>query len=132
MSERVFKRKIYDKMFAWKQAYEGKTALLIQGARQVGKSTIAEEFARKEYVSYLLIDFNKASQAVKSLFDDLMDLNFIFLQLQTIYNVVLAPQKSVIIFDEVQQYCKGFAKLIIQAKCFFWRDTVFSYFCVYQ
>ncbi len=90
-------------MLAWKQAYEGKSALLIQGARRVGKSTIAEEFARKEYSSYLLIDFNKASQAVKSLFDDLMDLDFIFLQLQTIYNVVLKPRKSVIIFDEVQQ-----------------------------
>ena len=76
---------------------------MIQGARRIGKSTIAEEFAKNEYVSYLVIDFNKASATVRSLFDDLMDLDFIFLQLQTIYNVVLEKRKSVIIFDEVQK-----------------------------
>ena len=103
MGKTVFKRKIYDRIRQWKQESNGESALLIQGARRIGKSTIAEEFAKNEYSSYLIIDFNKASTAVKSLFDDLMDLDFIFLQLQTIYNVVLEERKSVIIFDEVQK-----------------------------
>ncbi len=68
----------------------------------MGKSTLVEQFAQKEYDSYILIDFNKASQRVISLFDDLMDIDFIFLQLQTIYNKVLLPRRSAIIFDEVQ------------------------------
>lgn len=103
MKNRVFKRKIYDKIFKWKQESNGTTALMIQGARRIGKSTIVEEFAKNEYSSYLIIDFNKTSEFVKSLFDDLMDLDFIFLQLQTIYKVVLKKRKSVIIFDEVQK-----------------------------
>ena len=103
MEKRVFKRKIYDRILRWKQESNGESALMIQGARRIGKSTISEEFAKKEYSSYLLIDFNRASVVVKSLFDDLMDLDFIFLQLQTIYNVVLEERKSVIIFDEVQK-----------------------------
>lgn len=103
MEKRVFKRKIYDRILQWKQRSNGKSALMIQGARRIGKSTIAEEFAKREYTSFLVIDFNKASSTVKSLFDDLMDLDFIFLQLQTIYNVVLVERKSVIIFDEVQK-----------------------------
>lgn len=103
MTKRVFKRKIYDKLLKWKQESNGESALMVQGARRIGKSTIVEEFAKNEYSSYLIIDFNKASAAVKSLFNDLMDLDFIFLQLQTIYNVVLENRKSVIIFDEVQK-----------------------------
>ena len=100
---RVFKRKIYSKLLEWKQEDDGKSAILVKGARRVGKSTIVEEFARNEYMSYMLIDFSKASQEVKSLFNDLMDLNYIFLRLQAIYNVVLENRKSVIIFDEVQE-----------------------------
>ena len=103
MEKRVFKRKIYNRILQWKKDSDGRSALMIQGARRIGKSTIAEEFAKNEYVSYLVIDFNKASATVRSLFDDLMDLDFIFLQLQTIYNVVLEKRKSVIIFDEVQK-----------------------------
>lgn len=103
MEKRVFKRKIYEKLHNWKQESNGESALLVQGARRIGKSTIVEEFAKKEYSSYLIVDFNKASATVKSIFDDLMDLDFIFLQLQTIYNVVLENRKSVIIFDEVQK-----------------------------
>lgn len=76
---------------------------MVQGARRIGKSTIVEEFAKNEYTSHIIIDFNRASATVKSLFDDLMDLDFIFLQLQTIYNVVLEERKSVIVFDEVQK-----------------------------
>ena len=100
---RIFKRKIYDRMLEWKHEANGKRALLIQGARRIGKSTIVEEFAKKEYSSYLLIDFNKASASVKSLFNDLMDIDFLFLQLQTIYNVSLENRKSLIVFDEVQK-----------------------------
>ena len=103
MAERVFKRKIYDQILRWKNENNGKSALLIEGARRVGKSTIAEEFARREYKSYILIDFNKASNEVKGLFDDLMDLDFIFLRLQTIYKKNLEVRHSVIIFDEVQK-----------------------------
>ena len=89
-------------MVEWKQQRDGKTALLIKGARRVGKSTIVEQFARHEYDSYMLIDFSRASQEVKSLFNDLMDLDYIFLRLQAIYNVVLKERRSVIVFDEVQ------------------------------
>lgn len=103
MEKKIFKRKIYDRLVEWKQKSNGESALLVQGARRIGKSTIVEEFAKNEYSSYLIIDFNKASTIVKSLFDDLMDIDFIFLQLQTIYNVVLENRKSVIIFDEVQK-----------------------------
>lgn len=107
MAKLVFKRKIYDRMLQWKQLSAGKSALLVQGARRIGKSTIVEEFAKKEYHSYILIDFNKASADVKALFDDLMDLDFLFLQLQTIYNVSLKERKSLIIFDEVQMCPKA-------------------------
>lgn len=107
MEKRVFKRKIYSKILKWKNESNGETALMVQGARRIGKSTIVEEFAKNEYSSYIVIDFNRASSVVKSLFDDLMDLDFIFLQLQTIYNVVLENRKSVIIFDEVQKCPKA-------------------------
>lgn len=103
MVDRIFKRKIYDKILDWKRANNGQTALLIEGARRVGKSTIVEQFAKNEYKSYILIDFNKASQEVKSLFDDLMDIDFVFLRLQQLYKTVLSKRQSVIIFDEVQQ-----------------------------
>lgn len=62
----MFERKIYGKLLEWKNESSGKTALLIEGARRVGKSTVAEEFARKEYKSYILIDFSRASKEVKS------------------------------------------------------------------
>ena len=103
MAERIFKRKIYDKILDWKRANNGQTALLIEGARRVGKSTIVEQFAKNEYKSYILIDFNKAGQEVKRLFDDLMDLDFVFLRLQQLYKTELSKRQSVIIFDEVQQ-----------------------------
>lgn len=90
-------------MLQWKTEDNGKTALLLQGARRIGKSTIVEEFAKKEYKSYLLIDFNRTTEQVKDLFKDLMNLDILFLQLQTIYNVILHPGKSLIIFDEVQK-----------------------------
>ena len=89
-------------MLEWKREFDGKTALLIKGARRVGKSTLVEEFAKNEYESYILIDFSIASKEVKELFHDLSDLNFLFLRLQMIYRVNLTERKSVIIFDEVQ------------------------------
>lgn len=100
--ERIFKRKLYSRLLEWKHVQNGKTAILVEGARRVGKSTLVEMFARNEYESYILIDFNRASDDVKSLFNNLMNMDFIFLQLQAIYNVVLTKRKSVIIFDEVQ------------------------------
>lgn len=103
MPMRVFERKVYQKMLQWKKESEGKTALLIKGARRVGKSTIAEEFAKKEYSSYILIDFSIATKEVHELFEDLSDLNYLFLRLQLIYYVNLEKRKSVIIFDEVQK-----------------------------
>lgn len=101
--ERIFKRKLYDRILEWKRARNGRTAILIEGARRVGKSTLVEQFAKNEYESYILIDFNEASDEVKSLFSNLMDKDYIFLQLQALYNVVLKERKSVIIFDEVQK-----------------------------
>ena len=99
---RIFKRKIYDRLLEWKQQQDGKTALLVQGARRIGKSTIVEEFAKNKYESYILIDFSKCPAEVKKLFDDISDLNFIFLRLQLIYGVQLVTRKSLIIFDEIQ------------------------------
>ena len=101
--ERIFKRKLYNRLLEWKHIQDGKTAIMVEGARRVGKSTLVEQFAKNEYESYILIDFNEASEEVKSLFDNLMNKDFIFLQLQSIYNVVLHNRKSVIIFDEVQK-----------------------------
>lgn len=101
--ERIFKRKLYDRLLEWKRMQNGKTAILIEGARRVGKSTLVEQFAKNEYESYILIDFNEASPEVKALFDNLMNKEYIFLQLQAFYNVVLRPRRSVIIFDEVQK-----------------------------
>ena len=97
-----FKRKMYETMQKWKTERNGDTALLIQGARRIGKSTIVEEFARKEYKSYILIDFSRVSKEVSDLFNDLSDLDYLFLRLQFIYQVQLHERESVIIFDEVQ------------------------------
>ena len=104
---RTFKRKIYDRMLEWKRSRNGKTALLIEGARRVGKTTIVKQFAEQEYQSHIMIDFNQASKQIVGLFDDLMNLDYIFLQLQAIYNVTLHERQSVIIFDEVQQCPKA-------------------------
>ena len=102
MGERIFKRKLYDKMLRWKQERQGSTALLIKGARRVGKSTLAEEFAKHEYESYLLIDFTETSKEVRNLFDDISNLDDLLFQLQFRFQKRLTPRKSVTIFDEVQ------------------------------
>lgn len=98
----MFQRKIYSKLLEWKKESDGKTALLIEGARRIGKSTVAESFAKAEYKTYILIDFSKASKEVRELFDDVSDLDYIFLRLQLIYKTDLHERNSVIIFDEVQ------------------------------
>ncbi|MBR5082450.1 MAG: ATP-binding protein [Bacteroidales bacterium] len=97
------KRKIYNKLLEWKEQRNGATAVLIEGARRVGKSYIVEEFARNEYDSYLLIDFNKADRVVWAWFDTLLeDLDTLLMNLQIHYGTRLTPGKSVIVFDEVQ------------------------------
>ena len=98
----MFKRKIYDKLLEWKKESDGKTALLIEGARRIAKSTVAEEFGKNEYETYILVDFSTASKTVRELFDDVSDLDYIFLQLQLQYKKDLIERKSLIIFDEVQ------------------------------
>lgn len=97
------KRKIYSKLLEWKEQKKGATAVLIEGARRIGKSYIVEEFARNEYDSYLLIDFNKADKMVSTWFDTMLeDIDALLMNLQIHYGVRLTPGKSVIVFDEVQ------------------------------
>lgn len=103
----IFKRKIYDELLQWKRTDEGRTAVLIQGARRVGKSTIAKEFAENEYETHILVDFAACSVEIRELFNDVSDLNRIFMRLQLEYSVELKERKSVIIFDEVQLASKA-------------------------
>lgn len=98
----IFKRKIYNRLLEWKNESKGNNALLIEGARRVGKSTIVSEFAKNEYKSFIIINFAEASQDVIELFNDISDLDYIFLQLQLKYRVDLYPRESLIVFDEVQ------------------------------
>ena len=99
------KRKIYEKLLEWKKTSNGRSAVLIDGARRIGKSWIAEEFARNEYENYLLIDFSKVSKEVKGFFENYLEkLDVFFMYLLGAYNVQLTPRKSVIIFDEVQKF----------------------------
>jgi predicted AAA+ superfamily ATPase len=102
------KRKIYADMLTWKREEGGKTALLIGGARRVGKSYIVEEFAKAEYKSYIMIDFNRVSKEVTDLFISyLEDLDTFFLFLSNYYNVKLHERETVIILDEVQLFPKA-------------------------
>ena len=106
------KRKIYDVLLEWKKDGAGKTALLIDGARRVGKSYIVEEFAKAEYKTYLMIDFNRVNDEVKDLFNNyLNDLDSLFMYLSVYYNVKLYPHESLIIFDEVQMYPRARAAI---------------------
>lgn len=101
----MLKRKIYDELLAWKQKSDGKTALLIDGARRVGKSFIAELFAKQEYESYIIIDFGNASQDILDLFIyESADLDLFFAKLAAFYSTVLHRRQSLIVFDEVQQF----------------------------
>lgn len=103
MATNTFRRKIYDRLLKWRKERSGQSAILIQGARRVGKSTIVEQFAKQEYQSHILIDFSKCSQEVFNLFNDISDLNHLFVRLQLAYGVSLHERNSVIVFDEVQK-----------------------------
>lgn len=103
----MFKRKAYEELLKWKKEWDGKYACLLEGARRVGKTTIAEEFARNEYESYTLIDFSNVSKELLDIFDDISKLDRFFLRLQMETGVELIERKSVIIFDEIQLFPKA-------------------------
>lgn len=99
------RRKMYNRLLQWKKENEGKSALLLQGARRVGKSYIVEEFAKAEYRSYILIDFNLVDPQVRDMFlHDISDINTFFLKLTTFFNTKLYDRQSLIILDEVQLF----------------------------
>ncbi len=101
----MLKRKIYDKLVDWKHQSNGATALLIDGARRVGKSFIARTFAENEYRSYILIDFGNAPKDILDLFENnSTDLDLFFAMLSAYYSTVLYRRESLIIFDEIQQF----------------------------
>ena len=106
------KRKIYNKLLQWKQQSNGRTAILIDGARRIGKSWIVEEFAKNEYKSYILIDFNNVAQNILELFEYyLTDLDVFFSRLSIYTGIILYERESVIIFDEVQMYPRARAAI---------------------
>lgn len=101
----VLKRKIYDKLLSWKKECNGKKAILVEGARRIGKSTICEEFGKKEYKSYILIDFAVCPEEVKDYFNRYIDdLDTFFMLISTAYGIKLFNRESLIIFDEVQRF----------------------------
>lgn len=102
-----FERKAYQKLLEWKEKYADKYAVMLEGERRVGKSTIAENFAQNEYKSYILIDFSKASANILECFDDMGNLNVFFLRLQAETGTTLYEHESLIIFDEVQLFPKA-------------------------
>lgn len=103
----LFKRKAYKQLLEWKEKYANNYALLIEGARRVGKTTIAEEFAKNEYKSYILIDFSKITNEELACFDDINNLDMFFLRLQVIKGINLFKHESIIIFDEIQLFPKA-------------------------
>ena len=104
----IFKRKIYKKLLEWKNECNGEKALLIEGARRIGKSTICEEFAKNEYKSYIIIDFSREMDNVKDYFIKYAnDFDTLFMMLSVYYNVTLYNRESLIIFDEVQMFPKA-------------------------
>ena len=104
---RIFKRKIYDQLLNWKNRSNGKTAVLVEGARRVGKSTVVRQFAENEYKSYILIDFSIASNDTIELFDHINELDFFFMRLQFHFQTKLFERQSLIVFDEVQMCPKA-------------------------
>ena len=120
------KRKIYNDILKWKENSKGTTALLVEGARRVGKSYIVEKFAKENYKSYLMIDFSKVSNEIKELFDNYLDnLDYLFLYLSQYYGVKLYERESVIIFDEIQ-FCpraRGAIKHLVADKRYDYIET---------
>ncbi|WP_308540469.1 AAA family ATPase [uncultured Murdochiella sp.] len=112
----MLKRKAYDKLLKWKNSKQGKTAMLIEGARRVGKSTLADTFGKNEYQSCLIIDFFQAPNEVKQYFEDYRtDLDRLFLYLQAFYGVTLVERNTLIVFDEVQMFplARGLIKYLV-------------------
>lgn len=112
----ILKRKIYQDLIEWKKISNGSTALMIDGARRVGKSFVAEEFAKNEYKSYIIVDFANISQDIENLFTyERYDLNLFFQKLSAFYGVMLFPRESIIIFDEVKQFpiARQFIKYLV-------------------
>jgi len=103
----MIKRKIYNKLNEWKIRSNGTAALLIEGARRIGKSTIVEEFAKNEYRSYIIIDFNNASKKIKDAFNDLNDMDTFFQTLMLESNKKLYNRESLIVFDEIQNFTRA-------------------------
>ena len=104
----LFERKIYNKFLSWKNESQGQKALLVEGARRIGKSTVVEEFGKNEYKSYILIDFSRTTDDVRGYFyQHLNDLDTFFMLLSVNYGVQLYPRESLFIFDEVQMFPKA-------------------------
>ena len=103
----MFKRKVYSELLKWKKESNGKSAILLEGARRVGKSTIAINFGQNEYKSFILIDFSKVKKEILSIFDDIENLDLFFIKLQALTNKTLYLRNSLIIFDEVQLFPKA-------------------------
>lgn len=104
MEEHIFKRKAYQAMLQWKQTSHGETALMVEGARRVGKSTLVRQFAKNEYRTFALFDFSKASREEKALFDDLSDMDMFFMRLRVLKGIAMYERETVIVFDEVQKF----------------------------
>lgn len=118
----MFKRKALDKLKIWKEKHSKDYAVLLQGARRVGKSTIAEYFAKENYESYILIDFSNVSKELLAVFDDISNLDIFFLRLQAVTSTKLHVRKSAIIFDEIQ-----LAPKVRQAIKFLVKDGRYDY-----
>ena len=118
----MFRRKVYDALAEWKEKYSGRYAAMLEGARRVGKSTVAEEFAKNNYRSYIKVDFANVSKDVLEVFDDIASLDVFFLRLQAVTGITLYRGESVIIFDEIQR-----APLVRQAIKYLVADGRYSY-----
>ena len=102
-----FKRKAYGKLLEWKENYANEYAALLEGARRVGKSTIAENFAKNEYKSFIMLDFSKVSDNIRNIFEDIDNLDLFYLRLQAETGITLYEHESLVIFDEVQLFPKA-------------------------
>lgn len=121
----MLKRKAYERLLDWKKKSNGSNALLIEGARRVGKSTLATQFGRAEYRSVLVIDLFQAPREVKSYFEEFRDdFDSLFLYLSAYYRVELFERESLIVFDEVQAYpqARGLIKYLVA-------DGRYDYIC---
>ncbi len=122
----MLKRKAYEKLVEWKQRDAGTTALLIEGARRVGKSTLVREFGKNEYASCLFIDFFQAPKEVKDYFETYKaDFDTLFLYLSTFYGVDLIPHDTLVVFDEVQMFptARGLIKYLVEDGRFDYIET---------